>query len=100
MLHVCRARGDCRGGLGQGRLPERSGAGEVLAGPEGGGGAVADADLAEDVADVDLDGALADAEPAGDLLVGQARGREPQDLLLPLAEQVGGGRLTPREQGP
>jgi len=47
---------------------------EVLAGPEGGGGAVADADLAEDVADVNLDGALADAEPTGDTtLIGYGR---------------------------
>jgi len=35
----------------------------VLAGPEGGGGAVAHADLAEDVANVDLDGALTEFTP-------------------------------------
>jgi hypothetical protein len=46
----------------------------VVARPQRRARAVGDADPAEDVAEVHLDGALTDAERAGDLLVGQALG--------------------------
>jgi hypothetical protein len=49
--------------------------------PQGGGRAVGDADAAEDVAGVHLDGGLGDAQAAGDLLVRQAGADQPQDLL-------------------
>jgi hypothetical protein len=46
----------------------------VLFRTDGGGCAIGDADAAESIAGVDLDGGLGDAEAAGDLLDGQAGG--------------------------
>src|SRR5206468_1200427 len=57
----------------------------------GGLGAVRDAELREDVADVGLDGLLGDAELAGDALVREAAGDEREDLLLAAGEALGGG---------
>ena len=44
------------------------------------------AELAEDCADVELDGVLADAQFAGNPFVWQAGGHMPQDLDLPVGE--------------
>src|SRR5207244_6130371 len=57
-------------------------------GIEDGLGAVRDAELPVHVADVVADGLVADAEPVGDLLVGEALGEQAQDLHLALREAV------------
>src|SRR5215467_4572612 len=57
-------------------------------GVRGGVGAAPGADLAVEVGDVPFDGVRAQAEPAGDLPVGFARGEQPQYLLLPGGEAV------------
>src|SRR3546814_18023394 len=53
-----------------------------LKGLEYGTGAVTDAELGQDVRHVVLDRALGPAQRVGDLLVGEARGHQPQDLGL------------------
>jgi hypothetical protein len=64
--------------------------GGVAFGPEGGLGAVGDPDALEDAGQVGFDGALGDAQVAGDLLVGQAVGDQGQDLAFAVAELVRG----------
>src|SRR5690606_25251995 len=54
----------------------------ALDGGEDGLGAVGDAELGEDVAQVDLHGALDEAEVGGDLLVAAAARDEAEDLEL------------------
>src|SRR5690349_19733040 len=63
---------------------------QVVAGPDGGAGAVGHADALEYVADVGFDGGLADTEVSRDLLVGQPFCHQPEHLLLAGAELVGG----------
>ncbi len=68
--------------------------------PDGGLGAIRDADLAEDVLHVLLDRLVADVQSQGDFLVGQAIGQLPQNFALALGERhfdVGG--QTRRGQG-
>src|SRR5690606_30017969 len=77
----------------------RSVAGELVADGVGCGlGAVVRADLAVDVGDMALDGARADRELAGDLLVALAGGQQAQDLDLAPGQAVrvttGGYRST------
>ena len=61
----------------------RLGVGQSVAlGPERGLGAVGDPDPGEGRGQVGLDGALADVEPAGDLLVGQALADQPEHFRL------------------
>src|SRR6478609_2507211 len=62
----------------------------VVAGPERSRRAVADPDLTEDVAQVHLDRALADAEGARDLLVRQAARDVGEHLALTVAERRAG----------
>jgi hypothetical protein len=50
---------------------------QVVASPHGGAGAIRNADPAEDVTDVDLDGSFGDAQRPADLLVGQASRHQP-----------------------
>src|SRR4051812_5286580 len=77
-----------------------SGGQQVVTRPEGGAGAIGDADPPEDVAEVDLDGALGDAQPAADLLVGQSLCHEQQHLALARAEVRTRGVPPPGEQRP
>ena len=53
-----------------------------------------DIHLGEDVADMAIDGLLAQRQLAGDRLVGLAAGDQPQDLKLALSESAGAGRRT------
>src|SRR5215213_11931961 len=64
-------------------------------GPGRGGRARGDAELAEDVGDVAVDGVLAQHEPLGDLPVGEALGDELEHLALPRAERAGSARARP-----
>ena len=79
--------------------------GQVVVRPERGAGAVGHAELAEHPAEVGLDGPLADAQPAADLLVGQALRDEPEHLELARAHRVLGagapasGSSTPATRG-
>src|SRR5690348_10377722 len=74
---------------------------QVIAGPDGGAGAVGHADAAEHVADVGFHGGLADAQVSRDLLVGQPLCHQPEHLLLAGAEFVGGtGGLAGGQQRP
>src|SRR5947208_6798052 len=57
-------------------------------GVEDGLGAVGYAELPVHVADVVADGLVADAEPVGDLLVGETLGQQAKDLHLALREAV------------
>src|SRR5690242_17845443 len=50
-------------------------------------GAVAAAELGQDVAHVGVDGALGDEQPVGDLAVGQARGDQLGDLVFAVGER-------------
>src|SRR5262247_4733044 len=73
--------------------------------------AIGDAKLAEDLAQVVLDGAGADEQPGGDLPVGQVPGDQPGDLLLLRGEHrrgpgaaragsfAGGAQLGPDPDG-
>src|SRR3546814_19800936 len=54
-----------------------------------GTGAVTYADLGQDVRHVVRDRALGHAQRVGDLLVGEARGHQPQDLGLAVGQRVG-----------
>src|SRR5690606_29095598 len=69
--------------------PPRGGSDQLqLEGLQDRAGPVAHAQLAEDVGDVVLDGALGHAEGIGDLLVGEAGGHQAQDLGLAVGERV------------
>src|SRR3712207_2752351 len=61
----------------------------------GGFGAVVGAELGEDLADVELDGALGDEEPLGDLLVAQPPRDEPEHLDLPGRQRLGVAPVAP-----
>ncbi len=60
-----------------------------LVGHDGRSGAVVDAQAAQDRADMSLDGALREVQPAGDLPVGQSAAEERQHLPFPGGERVG-----------
>jgi hypothetical protein len=50
------------------------------------GGAGRKIQLGQDVGDMTVDGVLADVELAGDLLIAEALGHQPENLHLPLRE--------------
>lgn len=81
-----------------GTPPPLPGSETVPLGPEGGLGAVLHADAGEDAAEVGLDGAVADPETGGDLLVAEPGLQQPEHLGL--APREGGAHLgAPAEQG-
>jgi hypothetical protein len=63
----------------------------VLVGVDGDLHPVAQIEFGEDAGDVALDGGLAEAEPGGDLGVGQALGDQPDDVEFAFAEVPGRG---------
>src|SRR3954468_7745376 len=67
-------------------------------GPEGGLGAVGDADALEDAGEVGLHRLLGDAEAAGDLLVGQPLREQAEHLPLPGRQLRGRPALGTRRE--
>ena len=59
-------------------------------GPECRLGAVGDPELLEDVGQVGLDRSIGDAQPPGDVLVGQPLGHQREHLALPWSGRVTG----------
>ena len=72
---------------------------QVVPCPDRGAGAISHPDPAEHVAEVDLDGPLADLETPGYLLVGHAARDKPQHLELAHAQSRSGRRCPVRQQG-
>ena len=66
----------------------------LVKGPVHEGHAVAGARLGADVADVVIDGALADRQPQADLLVGELGSHQFDDLQFPFREMNSGGAGT------